>query len=176
MKPDILEIKENIPIIFVRKLGNYFESAPAAWNELGNLNTKFRLANEDTRYFSIGHDDPHSTDIAEDQIRFDACLSLNKEISSEMNEAGIQSGLLGNGLYACFIHVGAEDTLGKSYHYIYGEWLYKSEFALRDAPTFVELLDFRFGGNFVSPEDRTSKIFLPVRPLEKWHREGRQRE
>ena len=57
-----------------------------------------------------------------------------------------------------FLHTGPYDGLGKAYQWIYGGWLPRSGYSLRDAPAFEQYLNSPQNAN---AEDLLTLIHLP---------------
>jgi len=66
---------------------------------------------------------------------------------------------LPGGSYAVMIHSGPYEGLGKSYQRLYGGWLPKSGYRLREAPAFEEYFNSPMN---TKPEDLRTALHLPV--------------
>ncbi len=71
---------------------------------------------------------------------------------------GMVSIVIPAGSYAVFTHKGSLDKIGFTMNYIYGSWLLKSDYKLRDAPEF-EIYDHRFNP---SSESSEFNIYIPM--------------
>ena len=162
MKANIVTIDDK-QIFYVRKTGNYFESAPKAWAALENALQQANIDSTQLEHIGIGHDNPHTIELDQSQIRFDACVCL----SQQSPIPGLDQTVIPGGLYAMFVHTGAPDTIGKSCHYIFGEWLYQSTYGLRDQPKFVVRRDYHSDKPIT---EQQSDIYVPVHPLDDWNR------
>lgn len=81
------------------------------------------------------------------------------EINSIENiSATMSSFTLPTGEYAVFLHKGPASEGGKTYHYIFQEWLPSSGYGVDNRPHF-ELLDERYKNNDPSSEE---EIWVPV--------------
>lgn len=115
-EPEILQL-EDIPVQAFTETGIYFESAPKAWNKLREQLNQDELSDDFSGIFiGVGHDNPHEGDIAEDKVRFSACVSL-----LERNIGGDRM-IIKGGRYARFYYHGKPNNLGLAYHYIFGQW------------------------------------------------------
>lgn len=154
--PEFLEIR-NCPdynIGYIRKTGNYFRSAPEAWNELARVLSGIGKGLGDFERFGISHDNPHEDDVQESQMRFDACINL-QGISEKISLT--QARILG-GSHAVFVHRGPLERLGESFHYIYGYWILAENMTLRSAPPYC-----RYSGpKSKNPFDQVAEINIPV--------------
>jgi len=106
---------------------------PKAWQNLKGCLTKEELEDDYPGIFiGIGHDNPHHSEIAEDQVRFTAGVSLHNR-NLDIGEA-----IISKGTYARFSFIGKASNLGLAYHYIYGAWNEKSEIKINQAlPAFI---------------------------------------
>lgn len=153
----------DLNIYYIRKTGSYFESPAKAWKELLSILTKMGLKNDRHQYFGISHDNPHDQDVAEEDLRFDACVEATEELAKHEKEfMTLKKGILAGGDYAVFLHKGAYETLGDSFHHIYGHWLYANNYKVRNTPPFVRyrnLLAFET----IDPKELETEIFIPVK-------------
>jgi len=72
-------------------------------------------------FCGLSYDDPKVTPA--DEIRYDACLVTEAEITGE-GEVGIQE--IPGGKYATYLHKGPYSNLAQTYQEIYGTWLPQS--------------------------------------------------
>jgi len=106
------------------------------------------------KMFGIVHDDPDVT--PEDKIRYDAAVAVSRPVSPD-GEFGVME--LAGGRYAVATHRGPYAELGKTYQRIYGAWLPKSGYELRDAPAFEQYLN---SPQSAKPEDLLTLIHVPI--------------
>jgi AraC family transcriptional regulator len=67
---------------------------------------------------------------------------------------------LKDGLYAVFMHRGAELTASETFRHIFGTWLPNSEYALDDRPHFEVL-----GGKYKNLDPNSEEeIYIPIKP------------
>ena len=96
---------------------------------------------------------------------FDPATEFDKWAAAEVSSfedipEGMQPLLLPAGLYAVFLHKGAQLTAARSFAYIFGAWLPGSAYEL-DERLHFELLDARYRNN---DPDSEEEIWIPVRP------------
>ncbi len=161
VKPTIKTIEEQ-KIIFIRRKGSYFDSAPAAWKALTEYALQKNLPQQDVRLLGIAHDDPAVT--SEENWRYDACVAGLAEPKAD-GEVGVQT--IAGGKYAVFEHIGAYDTLGDTFRKIFGEWYPVSNIQLREIPCFVHYVGRNFIKNYgaMSHQERAqcvSHIYVPI--------------
>jgi len=155
--------REDTPILYVRKTGSYFVSARAAWEEILKIMETLGIKSNEHEYIGISQDNPHDDGQKEEDLRFDACVVDSSVIQkSDLGKHAVQKGEIAGGRYAVFLHKGPYETLGDSYHYIYGHWLESENQKLRNAPPFIRyrvLLSL----TTLDPKDLESEIFIPVK-------------
>lgn len=136
-EPDIVEFS-GWQIQCITEQGRYFESAPRAWEKLYSRLFAEELSDDFTGLFiGIGHDNPHEGDVAEDQVRFSAGVSLDER------DLAIEQFEIAEGYYARFRYVGRAWNLGLAYHYIYGKWSEASGIHISNAtPAFTVFSQF----------------------------------
>ena len=154
MTAEMREINDT-NVLFVRKGGAYSEAATAAWSLLMGYAYRNRLLNADTWAIGIGNADPTITPA--DQLRYDACITINREVAPE-GEIGVQT--IPGGRYAVFLHKGAYEGLNDSYRSIFAVWLPASGHVLRNTPCFERYLNR--DPRRTKPENLRTEIWLPV--------------
>lgn len=132
-------LKEVAPfrVNFVRKVGDYFKTAPLAWNAIRQVVIDKDVDPSECQFYGLTHDNPDITSV--EKCRFDACMKPKTLLphEGELLEQG-----MGGGLYAIFTHTGPYDTLGDTYREIFGVWLsQQNDVELRDAPCFCHYVD-----------------------------------
>ena len=139
-EPEIIEIEE-IEIQSVTEKGKYFDSAVLAWQNLKNNLTEAELDDDFLGTFiGIGYDNPHDDEVAEDQVRFSAGVTLCERNSN------FEKIVIPGGVYAKFTYNGKLNNLGLAYHYIYGAWSEKSTNKINlQIPAFIGLDKFPCG-------------------------------
>lgn len=75
---------------------------------------------------------------------------------------GFSSLLMESGLYAVFTHKGAANEFQKTFQFIFGQWLPKSEYELDNRPHF-ELLGEKYKNSHPSSEE---EVWIPIRKKE----------
>ena len=117
-------------VAFVRHTGPY-AAVGAAWQMLCSFAGAQQLLGPKTRYIGISHDFPNLT--ASDQLRYDACITLDREVAPA-GEVGVKT--IPAGRYAVFLHSGPYENFSATYDAIYRDWLPASGEQLRDQPSF----------------------------------------
>lgn len=150
-------------VIFIRRQGNYYESAPAAWKAMSNYIVEKKFDTSKLQLIGISHDDPEITQ--EEHWRFDACVA-GVNLPSPDGEVGVQT--IEGGKYAVFTHTGSYDALGDVYRDIFGTWYPESGIELRDAPTFQIYINRSFENEYgkMSDEERQkmiTEIYIPIK-------------
>jgi AraC family transcriptional regulator len=154
-EPPVPEIKELAPmnIVFVRHVGPYSEVG-AAWGRLMAWAGPRGLLGPETKMVGIVHDDPDVT--PQEKIRYDACIVVTRPVAAE-GDVGTTE--IAGGAYAVFTHKGPYEDFGKTYGQIFGSWLPKSGYQLRDVPSFEQYLN---SPQNTRPEDLVTLIYVPV--------------
>lgn len=163
IKPEFIGIEncDPIQIAYVRKTGNYFKSAPEAWDSLARKLQKFQLVLAQYERFGISHDNPHAEGIDEESMRFDASIRRDAIAPEIIEKLNLETAMIEGGPYAKFLHRGPVERLGESFHYIYGHWLYTEDYHLRPLPPFS-----RYTGpkpSTIKPEEQIAEIHIPVK-------------
>lgn len=153
--PPAVEVKELPPMraVFLRHVGPYAEVG-ATWGRLMTWAGMRGLLGPGMRLIGIVHDDPDVT--APDKVRYDAAVTVSRPVDPE-GEFGVME--LGGGRYAVVLHKGPYEGLGRVYQRIYGGWLPRSGYALRDAPAFEQYLNSPRDSR---PEDLATLIHVPL--------------
>ncbi len=96
-----------------------------------------------------------------DKIEFDKWAAV--EVSDfNIVPADMETYTLPGGLYAVFIHKGPADTGLKSYQYIFGTWVPKSNFEI-DSRAHFALMGAKYKNNAADSEE---EIWIPVKRKE----------
>jgi AraC family transcriptional regulator len=154
MHPQIRNFQEQ-KVLFVRKTGRYDQAASEAWSALMKFAYSRKLMKKDTGIIGISYDSPDIT--PEEKIRYDACITIDKDIEPE-GEVGIQS--ISGGRYAVFLHKGPYDKFGETYNSIFSRWLPSSGEKLRDVPCFEIYLNR--DPRRTKPENLKTEICVPI--------------
>jgi AraC family transcriptional regulator len=112
------------------------------------------LLGPDMKLIGIVHDDPDVT--PPDKVRYDAAVVVTRPVQPE-GEFGVMK--LAAGAFAVVQHKGPYETLGTTYQSIYGGWLPRSGYRLRDVPAFEQYLN---SPRDTKPEDLLTLIHVPV--------------
>jgi AraC family transcriptional regulator len=153
--PPAVEVREEAPfrVVFLRHVGPY-DKVGATWGRLMSWAGPRGLLGPGMKMIGLCHDDPEVT--PPDKLRYDAAVAVSRPVRPE-GEFGVLE--LPGGKYAVATHKGPHDTLGRTYAGIYGGWLPKSGYDLRDSPAFEEYLNSPTNAR---PEDLLTLIHVPV--------------
>lgn len=152
IKPEIKTI-EPMQVAYVQAIGDYNNVGPS-WESLCSWAGRNGLFGKSNEFIGISHDDPHITDT--DKLRYDACLTIEKNINPE-GEIGVKT--IDGGKYAIFVHKGPYKNLQQTYDRIYNQWLVDSRSQLRDVPGFEKYLN---DPEKARPEDLLTEIYIPI--------------
>ncbi|MFT3830323.1 MAG: AraC family transcriptional regulator [Opitutaceae bacterium] len=141
------------PVAFVRHTGPY-AGVGAAWGKICGFAGRQGLLGPRTQYLGVSRDDPKIT--APDQLRYDACITLDREIAPS-GEIGVQT--LAGGRYAVCLHCGPYEQLNTTYDALFGDWLPRSGEQLRDEPGFELYLN---SPDNAAPADLRTEIWVPL--------------
>jgi AraC family transcriptional regulator len=155
MIPEYIEFKE-LPILFIRRTGNYKKSSSQAWPELLAFVKAHGLDLQNVRCFGISHDDPSVT--SEEHLRYDACVATPQDLKPK-GEVGKK--VLKGGRYAVFIHKGPYQQLENTFDLIFGNWYPSSGEKLEESPCFCEYLNLE--EKVSNPEALLTKIYIPLK-------------
>lgn len=152
-----LQIKKIKPIdvYTIRHVGDY-ELLDATWEQLISFATKHRLFNRHFFAYAIAYDNPDISDNT--RLRYDACISKTRDITLTQTQK-IQTKQLSGGKYAIFLHKGDYTKLTDTYDSIFGNWFYKSEISLRDAPVIQKFLNNK---NETDIDKLLTEVYLPI--------------
>lgn len=150
-----VEIRELAPkrLVFLRHVGPYNEVG-ATWGRLMMWAGMRGLLGPGTEHLGLSHDDPDVTPSG--KIRYDAAVTVNRPVQPE-GEFGVME--LPGGKYAVVAHKGPYENLSETYRRIYGGWLPKSGYELRDTPGFEQYLN---SPQNTKPEDLMTLIHVPL--------------
>lgn len=150
-----VEVKELPPmqVVFLRHVGPYPEVG-ATWGRLMAWAGMRGLLGPGMKPIGIVHDDPDVTPA--EKVRYDAAVTVNRPVQPE-GDFGVME--IAGGRYAVATHKGPHEELGKTYQRIFGGWLPKSGYALRDVPAFEQYLN---SPQNTRPEDLLTLIHVPL--------------
>lgn len=167
----ILEEKE---VVFTRETGNYNTSSKIAWNklskDLNKLGQKIQMREgenkaelirfeiNDAELFGICHDDPSVTQ--PQNIRYDACISWNKEKIDFLNQYGYETKGIEGGEYAMTTYYGSSDENLDSWYGLYG-WCEENGYKFRDSPPFEKYVNMI--ENIDNPDKHITEIYIPIK-------------
>lgn len=146
---------QDLNVISVRKTGKYSDAAHLAWSELCKYAYSNKIQNYDSKMIGISYDNPSIT--AEEKLRYDACITVDKKVITEGNVFNNQ---IQGGKYAVFLHKGAYENLFETYSAIFTQWLPESGHKLRDLPIFEMYLNKN--PERTKPENLRTEIYVPI--------------
>ncbi len=153
LKPKIKELKP-VHVIYVQAKGAYNESAKEAWGKVCAYAQQKKLFGFKTDMIGISHDDPGITE--SDKLRYDACISIKKEVKPE-GEVGVKE--IPGGKYAIFTHKGPYENFNETYGFIFGKWVPENNIELRDTPCFEKYLN---DPGKTKPEKLRTEVYIPI--------------
>jgi AraC family transcriptional regulator len=156
IKPDKIEKISDLPLLFIRRYGNYTKTPWDAWKAMGDFLNENHIDRSKLRYFGILQDDPTVTD--ENKVRYDACILAPSGVK-EKAEVGKET--LKGGKYAVFTYLGAYDKLEQTFINIYLKWLPESKEELdEERAPFCE--HFHMEYIRTDPTKLVTKIYIPL--------------
>ncbi|MBN2815561.1 MAG: AraC family transcriptional regulator [Campylobacterales bacterium] len=154
LEPKIVQM-DPIEVLFVRKRGDYKESADAAWISMVEYITKHNLFERVAVRYGISHDNP--TIIEAENLRYDACIEFHGTLPKEEGE--VLRKQISGGKYAVFLHQGDYMLLGETFKSV-GDWIVANNVALRDEPQVQKYLDLDPSG--IAVKDLRTEIYVPI--------------
>ncbi|WP_419787706.1 AraC family transcriptional regulator [Pseudodesulfovibrio sp.] len=149
---------EDVPletIIFVRHTGPYKDCEPA-WEALFKWACPKGLCRLDAKYIGVCYDDPQVT--PPDKIRYDACITVDKNVEVE-GKIGKQD--IGGCPCAIVRHKGPYSGLEQVYAQLMGQWLPQSGQRFDDAQSVFEV--YLNHPDTTTPEELLTDIYLPLK-------------
>ena len=153
LEPKIVEI-EPFEVLYVRKTGGYMRSADEAWKAMVEFVNENQLFEKAIARYGISHDNPKV--IEEHNLRYDACLELDKSVEPKGEVASKQ---IAGGKYALFMNKGSYELIGETFKNI-GDWIVESGVELQDEPSFQKYLNLDPTG--IKEEDLRTEIYVPI--------------
>lgn len=153
---------DDLRVISVRKIGKYQDSASTAWASLckfaysNSIGKPDPIITNESKFIGISYDDPSIT--PEEKLRYDACITVNKDIKPERE---VTLNTITGGKYAVFLHKGSYENLKDTYNAIFMEWLPSSNYELKDMPCFELYLNR--DPRRTKPENLKTEIHVPVK-------------
>jgi len=150
-----VEVNELPPmrLVFLRHVGPY-DQVGATWGRLMTWLGMRGLFGPNMKLLGIVYDDPDVT--PPDKVRYEAAVTVSGQVQPE-GEFGVME--FPAGTYGVVTHKGPYEELGKMYQKIYGGWLPKSGYRLRDSPAFEQYLN---SPQNTKPEDLVTLIHVPI--------------
>lgn len=152
----VIEKLPDIRVAAVREIGPYATSAPLAWSQLSLWIAKNNLLSRHSIFLGIRYD---STTTPENQLRYDAAVSISEEIDS----TGIASEIyVPGGEFAMYTHQGSYDTMNDAWNRLYWEWLPSSGRTPANQPN-VEI--YLSDTTFSADKEILTRLLLPLQPI-----------
>jgi AraC family transcriptional regulator len=156
IEPDSIAIIDDIPVLYVRKVGKYSEAGVAAWEALADFMDSADHDRSQLRYFGVALDDPG--EVEESKLRYDACIASAFRIEPK---GEVQLQVLKGGKYAILFHRGSFNTLSETYKNIFEKWLPQTnEKQDKSRGILQEYLNLEYVNS--DPSKVQTKIFIPV--------------
>jgi len=149
-----VEIIENVTdkyLVCLRHTGSYNEVGDT-WNKLIELMHKNNYKIIST--LGISYDNPMITE--EENIRYDACVELEKQIDPE---PGMHVQKIKGGRYTVATIKGSYDNLNIAYDFIYVKWLGDNNIELRNENCFEV---YKKMSPQFNPEEYLTEIYFPI--------------
>lgn len=138
----------------MREKGPFMESANTAWKKLASWLEKVDVANEDSEFMGVMHDDPETT--PPEELRYDACVSVPRDFTSQ--DVFMQE--LPAGEYATTLHVGPYEQLDQSWGLLM-QWLAEGD---REAEMSVCFEVYRNDPRNTPPAELETELYIPLKP------------
>lgn len=123
------------------------------WEDLMKFAKKNHLLDPQTNLYGITWDDPSIT--SKQYIRYDACISIEKEIKH--SRFVIKE--IGGGKYMCFTFKGDYKYLGDVYDQIFREYILSKKVSLREEVLFDQYLN---DINATASDELLTVIYIPI--------------
>lgn len=155
IQPDKIEKTSDLDVLFIRRTGNYKDSASEAWVSLHAFIQTNNLYSSTLRCFGISHDDPRVT--SEEKLRYDACIWAPQ--AQAKGEVGLQT--IKGGKYAIFTHYGSYDGLEETFDRIFLKWMPNSKEIFDETRSvFEEYFNLQFVKT--DPSKLVTTIYIPL--------------
>lgn len=152
----VIETLPDIRVAAVREVGPYNTSAPQAWSQLSLWIAKNGMLSRHSIFLGLRHD---PTTTPDDQVRYDAAVSVSEEIDS----SGVARELIvPGGEFAMYTHQGSYETINDAWNKLYWEWLPSSGRTPADQPNIEIYLS---DTNFSADKEIMTKLLLPLQPI-----------
>ena len=143
-------------VAYIRVFGKYEkEKIGKAWDILFQFGKENNLLNKYTELYGISYDDPEMSD--NKNYEYNACISIERNIKPN-GKIGMKE--IKGGKFAVFAFKGEYSNFNLIYQLIFKEWLFKSNYELRNAEIFDKYLNTLIN---VEPSDLTTEIYLPIK-------------
>lgn len=152
----IIKTIPNVKVAFIRIFGNYEkEKIGKAWGILFQFAKENNLLNKQTELYGIPYDNPEISN--NENYEYNACISIENSIEPD-GVIGIKE--IKGGKFAIFAFKGEYSNFNLIYQLIFKEWLFKSNYELRNAEVFDKYLNSLIN---TEPSDLMTEIYLPIK-------------
>lgn len=152
----VIKTIPNKKVAFIRVFGNYDkEKIGKAWDKLFRFGKDKKLLNKQTGLYGISYDNPEISD--NENYEYNACISIENDFEPT-GEIGIKE--IKGGKFAVFAFKGDYSNFNLIYQLIFKEWLFKSNYELRNAELFDKYLNSLID---TEPDNLTTEIYLPIK-------------
>lgn len=147
-------------VVFTREIGDYYISSKIAWDRLINdciLKGNFQYEKfYEAELLGICHDDPTVTKA--ENIRYDACVFFNDEITNFLKKSGLETKKIDGGKYIKGVHFGKCEGSFDSWLALYS-WCEQNGYKFRDIPPFEKYINIL---NQDESVEQITEIYIPV--------------
>lgn len=150
----IIKTIPDLNLVYIRHTGSY-DKVGGSFQKLMLWAATHLVLKLKPVTIGIVHDNPELTD--EEQIRFDACVLVSKEIKPR-GEIGYKK--IEGGKFAVFTYKGAYEGFYPVYDYIYNVCLFENKFDLDDKPALEWYIK---SPPFYKPEDFVTEFYVPIK-------------
>ena len=151
----VIKTIPNKKVAFIRVFSNYEKAKIGkAWGTLFQFAKENNLLNKRTELYGISYGNPEISE--NENYEYNACISIESAIEPK-GEIGIKE--IKGGKFAVFAFKGEYSNFNLIYQLIFKEWLFKSNYELRNAELFDKYLNSLID---TEPSDLITEIYLPI--------------
>ncbi len=153
-----IETLEAKNVYFKSFKGNYYShTIDTIWNALEKEALAQKIDSANAECFGIIWDEPIITENI--KCNYDACIVIPK--SKKVLDHKFKTKIIDSKKYAVFSHIGSYKTIGNTYDKIFGQWLFKTDYEISDAP-FLEFYR-KHDKHTAIPEEYETEIYIPLK-------------
>ncbi|MBT3456226.1 GyrI-like domain-containing protein [bacterium] len=153
MEPKIVTL-EPIKVLSIMKLGPYEKTAHESWESIMKFAIPKGLVTKKTGTYGCSYDDPAKT--APEKIRYEACISIDKDIEVE---GDFKIKTIGDGKYVVLLHEGACEEVARTYNVAF-KWLADNKIDYRISPCIEKYLNY---SHDIDPKDLRTELYIPIK-------------